>query len=34
MISSAFKLFTKKGRNEENLGKNLGRLLGPSALIF
>lgn len=34
MLSSAFKLLTKKGRNEENLGKNLGRLLGPAALIF
>lgn len=34
MISSAFKLLGKKGRNKENLWKNLGRLLGPAAVIF
>jgi len=34
MISSAFKLLSEKGRSKENLGKNLGRLLGPTALIF
>lgn len=34
MLSSAFKLLTKKGRNEENLSTNLARLGIPTALIM
>ncbi len=34
MLKSAFSLFTKDGRSEKNLGKNLARLGIPTALIM
>ncbi|MEI6119197.1 MAG: hypothetical protein WCP92_08615 [bacterium] len=34
MLKSAFSLFTKDGRSEKNLGKNLARLGIPAALVM